>query len=75
MLSSKSMRRLLSFLSGSENEEGSDQVKRRRNGSPYVDPDALFEHAEVQKQLRQLDTSLSKMEGGKFEEEEEKVAG
>jgi len=69
------MKRLFGFLFGSEDEKRSDGVKRRRNGSPYVDPDALFEHSDVQKQLQQLDAPLSKMEQDKSEDRREKVTG
>ncbi|MFO8232269.1 MAG: hypothetical protein R6U20_06340 [Longimonas sp.] len=69
------MKRLFGFLFGSEDEKRSDGVKRRRNGSPYVDPDALFEHSGVQKQLQQLDAPLSKMAQDKSEDRREKVTG
>ena len=69
------MKQLLRWIFEPKGKERSDEVKRRRNGSPYVDPDALFEHAEVQRQIRQLDASLSKMEQGNYEEQKEKVAG
>jgi hypothetical protein len=69
------MKRLFGFLLGSEDEKRSDGVKRRRNGSPYVDPDALFEHAGVQEQLQQLDAPLSKMEQDKYEDRKEKATG
>ena len=70
------MNRLFGLFFGSEKKENrSDRVKRRRNGSPYVDPDALFEHAGVQKQLQQLDAPLSKMEQDKYKDRKEKVTG
>lgn len=69
------MKRLLRWIFESKDKEHSGEVKRRRNGSPYVDPDALFEHVEVQRQIRQLDASLSKMEQSNYEKQKEKVAG
>lgn len=68
------MKRLFGFFFGSEKEENRPaRIKRRRNGSPYVDPDALFEHAGVQKQLQQLDAPLSKMEQDKDDDRKEKA--
>jgi len=52
-------------------KDNNDLVKRRRSGSPYVDPNDLFSIPSVKKEIRNMKPALDKLEGSKNDEKAE----
>lgn len=55
----------------SVDKNNNDLVQRRRNGSPYVNPNDLFSIPQVKEEIREMKPALDKLESSMEEDKEE----